>query len=171
MSRVGSPWRSRARGTTTGAPTQAKADTVPLNPPHSTRPLKPLAPHMTIRIPPNRLSSRAGAMESFQIRPRVGHSEIPSPAWLYHHHPKTTFCTLLLLLFLFPSSLHSISSSSCHFFCHVSSVCLFLSLQSFLYTSTFLWPFLHTSQSLSFMLFAFSWSVVLVAMMPPSSEA
>lgn len=59
---------------------------------------------MTIRIPPNRLSSRAEATGSFQIRPRVGHDEIPSPAWLYHRHPLTTFCPLLLLLFLFLSS-------------------------------------------------------------------
>lgn len=52
-----------------------------------------------------------------------------------------------------------------------TSVHLSLSLQSFLYTSTFLCPFLPTSHSLSFMLFAFSWSVFLVVMMSPSSEA
>lgn len=111
MSPVGSPWRSRVRGTTTGAPTQARDDTVPLSRPRSTPLLKPLAPQMIIRIPPNHQSSRVGAMESFQIRPRVGHGEIPSAAWLHQHHPKTTLCTLLLLVFLVflvPSSLYSL---------------------------------------------------------------
>lgn len=144
---------------------------------------------MTIRIPQNHLSSRAEATGSFQIRPRVGRNEIPSPAWLYQHYPLTTFSTLLLLLFLLPSSLYSVFLSSSHSSYFVLSSCncfsrlflptisvsttvhLFLSLQSFLYTSTFLCPFLHTNHSLSFMLFAFSWSVFLVAMMSPNSEA
>lgn len=117
MSRGGSPWRSRARGTTTGAPTQARADTVPLNPPPSTPPPKPPAPRTTIRTPPNRPSSRAEATGSFQTRPRVGRNEIPSPAWHYHHHSLTALCTLLLLLFLFlllSSSLLSPFFTSCH---------------------------------------------------------
>lgn len=99
----GSLWRNRVRGTTTGDLTQARAGTVPLNPPHSTPPLKPLAPHTIIRIHPNLLSSRAEAMGSFQIRLRVGHNDYPSPARPYHHRPLST--TAASLLYLFPSFL------------------------------------------------------------------
>lgn len=77
MSHDGCRSRSRARGTTTDAPTQARAGTAPLNPPRSTRPPKPLPPHTIIRIPPNRPSSRAEATGSSLIQPRVGLSKAP----------------------------------------------------------------------------------------------
>lgn len=150
------------RATTIDARTRARADTVLLNPPHSTPPQKPQAPPMTVRIPPNHRSSRAGATESFQIQPRVGCSEIPSPARSSQGNLVHTAASVISACLF---SVLSCSPTSCHY----SSLSAFVPLKPFRYI--FLCTHLDTSQSSSFTLFAFPWSVVLVAMMSPSLEA
>lgn len=154
-SRGGSSSRSRARGTTTGAPTRARADTAPLNPPHSTRPLKPPGPHTTIRTRRNPPSSRAGATGFFQIRPRVGHGGvIPSSACLHHHPLLTTASSVSAPFFNSPISFFFALSAlflslllSPLFPCATPSTCFSLS---------FCFPSDVHFRSFSFVLFAFS---------------
>ena len=148
------------RATTIDAPTRDRADTVLLNPPHSTPPQKPQAPRTTVRIPPNHRSSRAGATESFPIQPRVGCSEIPSPAQSSQGNLVHTAASVIsACLFSVLSNFLSLFLTIC--FCASEALSLYI----------FLRTHLHSSQSSSFTLFAFPWSVVLVAVMSPSLEA
>lgn len=101
---------------------------------------------MTIRIPQNHLSSRAEATGSFQIRPRVGHDELPSPARLSHHHPLTnrlysaasTVSLFSPCLLVFLSSSHSLLL--CHCFSRPFLPTILVSVRLFLSHSLFLLP-------------------------------
>lgn len=162
MSHDGCRSRSRARGTTTGAPTQARAGTAPRNPPHSTRPPKPLPPRTIIRIPPNRPSSRAEATGSSLIQPRVGLSKAP----LLRPPTCLTQSPSFPNRFLFPSLLFF------YLLTFPSSVVFLFSLHAVLsfVIPTLFFPLSHPLLLLH-AFFAFSCPVFLVAMMSPSSEA